>query len=147
MKHCLYCGREVGPQEGFCGDDPSCAEKFQEQLWLPEPAQAPARMRPRVVLLKVIQSDEEVAEDLSILEEAALDPEAVRKLLPPEKQVPPAEPIPGPAKPSMNMPRVVREKNEAAAESKPSELDALLAKGAITPEQYENLKKHFRKPQ
>ena len=72
----------------------------------------------------------------------------------------PVEPRPRPAAsapPSMNMPRVVQARNEARraqagstspnapqeASAKPRDLDLLLEKGAITPEEYQRLKKFF----
>lgn len=51
--------------------------------------------------------------------------------------------------PAMNMPRVVQARNEAltpqapGVSSKPRDIDMLLEKGAITPEEYQRLKKFF----
>ncbi len=66
---CLHCGDYAQEQltPRFCSE--RCSDAWELQMRLPEPATPPERVRPRVVLLKVIQSSEEIAEDLSILDE------------------------------------------------------------------------------
>ena len=64
---CKFCGAEPNRiDDEFCSDE--CAAQWAEQLFFAQPEEAQARLRPRVVLLKVIQSSDEVAEDLSILD-------------------------------------------------------------------------------
>jgi sigma-70-like protein len=65
---CKFCGVEPNRvDDEFCSDE--CATQWAEQLFFTQPEEPQERLRPRVVLLKVIQSDDEVAEDLTILTE------------------------------------------------------------------------------
>jgi hypothetical protein len=65
---CLYCGVErVRKADDVCGD--ACRWLWDKQVELPEVEGPQERLRPRVVLLKVVQSSEEVEEDVSILAE------------------------------------------------------------------------------
>jgi uncharacterized membrane protein len=105
----------------------------------------------------------------ALLDQAKVDPEAARQLWTPEelaqiearqaaagtKPAAPAQssrerPTLRPVEPSMNMPRVAQERrraeapNQAGAPSQPGELDLLLQKGAISPEEYERLKKFVK---
>lgn len=124
------------------------------------------------------KAESDVARDRMILEQAAINPDAVRELIDAKKaarkaeqeaaaprQRPAAteatagdplaglsrEPAQGTApQPSMNNPRVVAEKQRAAADRATggegnSELDLLFEKGAISREEYERLKSFFKK--
>ncbi len=72
-------------------------------------------------------------------------PERITRPAPGRLRIPPPRVTPG-APPSMNMPRVVKEREEAAAEQKQGELELLLEKGAISQEEYNRLKQFFTPP-
>lgn len=118
------------------GQDPSFAPKPPEQPWPPElaePETPPARPEPPPF--------EEGLSDAMPWEAPATGPQ--EKAPPPKK--PPKKPgQPQRPEPSMNMPRVVKARQEGAGQS---DLDKLLAKGAISREEYDRLSKFLKDKQ
>jgi hypothetical protein len=94
-------------------------------------------------------TDREAELDRQLLQEVAVNPDAARKfLVSAEATAKPGAPPP----PAMNNPRVVQARKaaqtlsaegEEKSQSAPRDIDVLLAKGAITQEEYARLKKFF----